>query len=426
MLKNVASGRRILERGQVVRSGRRVDYFTAAALAIIAAIASPPGVELITGRLGLSFRTIIVCLSIDAFLIVIIAAVLMQGRWRRFFFYVLAWTFPIALLAGLEAIAESTRLADVFAPLEDTSLLANKTPWPTYLLSESSYYMTPNGFLLYRPWSGNGVAFNALGLRTTMPTPKAPNEWRVAITGGSAVWGWRVFDADTIPVVLQDILRRTGHDNVTVYNFGIGGANLRQELELLKFFRDTYAIDQVLFYTGGNDSLASYIGTTNSRYGPWLGLTTSFELIKLMVRLQAMWSDPAPGILQWLDSEVLPTAMQNNTLSNNIAAAEKYCQSSNLRCDFVLQPMMVRRNAHWGSEAHMHKILSRVFPRIDVLTSSMYGDALASGPSGHIFDFSRIFDQTSQPLFLDDVHLNEAGNRIAAENLAPIIAARLP
>ncbi|MCZ7392809.1 MAG: hypothetical protein O8C56_05695, partial [Candidatus Methanoperedens sp.] len=44
---------------------------------------------------------------------------------------------------------------------------------------------------------------NALGLRAPPPTPKAAGEWRIAVTGGSAVWGWRVLDADTIPVRLQ-------------------------------------------------------------------------------------------------------------------------------------------------------------------------------------------------------------------------------
>jgi len=408
------------------RLGRRSDYVVAAVLALLAAAVSPPGVAFITGRLGLSFRVTIVCLAIDAFLIVMIAGVLTQGRWRRICFHVLAWMFPLAVLAGLEAIADRTRFADIVVPLEDTSLLANKTPWPIYLLSESSYYTTPEGFVLYRPWNGNGISFNALGLRTTMPSPKAPGEWRVAITGGSAAWGWRVFDADTIPVLTENILRRAGHGNVTVYNFGIGGASLRQELALLTHFRDIYAIDQVVFYTGGNDALASYIGATNSHYGPWLGLTTSFELIKTMTRLQAVWNERSPETLRWLDSEVVPAALKNNTLRDGIAAADAYCRSSNLRCDFVLQPMMTRRQTHSGSEARMRERLARIFPRFNVLTSSMYGAALVSGPPGHIFDMSGIFDQMPQPFFLDYVHLNEAGNRLAAENLAPIVAARLP
>lgn len=242
----------------MARSGRLIEYFVAAGLAVATFVVSPIGIELLTGRADFSFRVTVVTATFDLFLLALIAAVLTRGRRRWVCFHVVAWIFPFALLAGAEAGALAIHLADLVAPLEDTSLLANKTPWPTHLLSNSSYYTTPEGFVLYRPWQGGGVSFNALGLRTTMPAPKAPNEWRVAVTGGSAAWGWHVVDADTIPVRLQEILRRDGHANVTVYNFAIGGATLKQELALLKHFRDIYAIDQVLFYTGGNVAYLSY------------------------------------------------------------------------------------------------------------------------------------------------------------------------
>ena len=128
-------------------------------------------------------------LDIQLALIAVIAAILARGWLRRACFHAIAWIMPLALLAGIEAVALSVRLADRVAPLEDTSLLARKTPWPGYLYSDSSHYWDPGGFILYRQWQGDGISFNALGLRTAMPTPKAPGEWRIAVTGGSEVWG---------------------------------------------------------------------------------------------------------------------------------------------------------------------------------------------------------------------------------------------
>src|SRR5690242_5882198 len=95
------------------RTRRRSDYVVAAILVVLAAAISPPGVTLITGRIGLSFRVTIVCVAIDVFLMGMIAAVIAQGRWRRICFYVLACTFPLVLLAGLEAVADRIRFADV-------------------------------------------------------------------------------------------------------------------------------------------------------------------------------------------------------------------------------------------------------------------------------------------------------------------------
>lgn len=402
------------------------DYILAAALAVVALVASPPGIESITGRTDLSFRVTLISLCFTVFLALLTAAVLAQRKLRRILFYVLACAFPLAVLSALEAVAVSVHLADIVAPLEDTSLLANKAPWPKHLLSNSSYYTTAEGFVLYRPWQGGGVSFNALGLRTAMPMPKTPGEWRVAVTGGSAAWGWQVVDADTIPVRLQESLRRDGHANVTVYNFAIGGATLKQELALLKHFRDAYAIDQVLFYTGGNDAYLSYLDATNTGRAAWIGSISVLETVKTAARLQAMWSEPSPQMLRHLDDDVLPAALRKNSLREGIAAAADYCRAANLRCDFVLQPMMFERKSHSGAEAAMARTLARVYPRLDVFTARMFGEALASGPAGHTFDLAHIFDGASQPYFLDFVHLTEAGNRIVAEHVAKIVAARLP
>lgn len=246
------------------------------------------------------------------------------------------------------------------------------------------------------------------------------------MTGGSAVWGWPLLDADTIPARLQDLLRKQGHTNVTVYNFGIDGATLHQELKLLKKFRKTYGIDQVLFYTGGNDAVAAYLNGVKKRGGPWLGAAVTFELIKVAVRLPAMSSDPSPQTLHWLDTQVLPAALKDNTLRADMGAAANYCRAEGLRCDFALQPMLLQRKQHVGTEVPMAKTLRRVYPRFGKLTADMYHDAMASGPAGTVFDLTHIFDRSGEPFFLDLIHINEAGNRIAATKVAPTVAARLP
>lgn len=409
----------------MTRSSRLIEYIVAAGLTAVAFIISPIGIKLATDRTDLTFRVNVLSITFVLFLVAIVAAVLARGRLRRACFHAIAWMFPFAVLAGIEAVALAVHLADRVAPLEDTSLLARKSAWPGHLMSDASHYRGPDGLLLYYEWKGDGIAFNKLGLRTAMPAPKAKDEWRIAISGGSAVWGWRVVDADTIPAQLQDILRREGHNNVTVYNFGIGGATFKMELALLRHFRETYAIDQVLFYTGGNDALADYIGATSQRSGPWQGNASTFELIKVALRLQAMSSDPSPQVLQWLDNDVLPAALKHNSLRQGIAEADDYCRTAKLRCDFVLQPMMFERKTNIGAEARMVQSLARIYPRIDVLTTRLFHDAFAAGPAGRMYDFAHIFDQSGQPYFLDFVHLNEAGNRIAAEQITRIIAPEL-
>jgi hypothetical protein len=410
----------------MARTDRLIEYLVAAGLAATVFVISPVGIKLFTGRADLTFRVNVISVTCDLFLIAVIAAILARGRLRRTCFYAVVWTFPFAVLAVVEAAALSIRLADRIAPLEDTSTLTHRGAWPARLMSDARFYNDTDGLRLYRPWTGDGVTLNQLGLRTPPPTPKRPGGWRIAVTGGSAVWGWRVTDADTIPQRLQDALHRAGHANVAVYNFGIEGATLKQELTLLKRFRDAYAIDQVLFYTGANDVTAAYLNATSARSGPWVANAITFELIKTAIRLQTLLSNPSPELQQWLDNVVLPSALKNNTLRESIVSADQYCRAAKLRCDFALQPMLFGRKTYPGTEAGLVRTFARVYPLIDVLNMGMYREALAAGPAGHIFDLSNIFNETSQPFFIDQTHVNEAGNRIATEHVLPIVSARLP
>jgi lysophospholipase L1-like esterase len=405
----------------MVQARRVADYTAAAAVAALAVAINPLVILLVTGRPDLSLRVNVVSITFDVFLAFILCALLTRGRARARFFHLVAWTFPLVLLAGLEGAALSLRLADRIALLEDTSPLLHRNRW---VASESRWAMTPGGFRLYRPWVGDGIVINDLGLRTAPPTTKAAGEWHIAVTGGSTVWGWRVLDADTIPVRLQEALHRQGHTNVTVYNFGIEGATLTQELALLKHFREIYGIDQALFYTGGNDVFSGYLGATSpsQRMGPFWEALSTFELTKTIERLVTTWREPSAQRLTQLDEQVLPQILRDSSLRKGINAATDYCRMVMMRCDVVLQPFLLGRQSPAGSEAAIVQSLKRVYPRLDVLSSQLYRDALAAAPAGQVHDLSGTFDQTSQQVFIDSVHLTEAGNELVAQRLVPIVA----
>lgn len=404
------------------RSNRIADYLVAALLAAIALSFSPPGLLLITGRPALTTREIAMTLALDAFLLANIGAILTRGRRRTLFFHLMAWTFPLVLLAGFEEVAGLTHLAERIAPFEDLSLLDKRGRWPAHLLSEARWAPAGPGPKLYRPWQGDGIVINELGLRTAMPSPKSPGEWRVAISGGSAVWGWRVLDADTIPADMQRRLRQT-HPNITVFNFGIEGATLAAELALLRQFRDMYALDEVLFYTGGNDVVAAYLRETaaQSEMDNLRREATGFELAKAARRLSAMLDGVSPATLATLDRDLLPRMLRNNSLREGIVAADAYCRASAIRCSFVLQPMLLVRKNPVPPEDRIARTLELVFPRLDVLIGKMYRDSIAAAPRDRALDLSNFFDNATRPSFVDTVHLNEAGNRLVAEALLPLV-----
>jgi lysophospholipase L1-like esterase len=255
--------------------------------------------------------------------------------------------------------------------------------------------------------------------------PKRLGEWRVAVTGGSAVWGAYVRDVDTIPVQLQQLLDRNSYPNISVYNFGIEGVEIASELALLRRFRELYSIDQVIFYTGGNDATQSYLQAMTPRGTDAPSLLSGanpFELMKVIRALQAKFIKPSTEFLAHLDAEVLPKLRQNNSLIIGIAEARTYCRQQRLQCEFVLQPMLLLRKNPVGPEIALAKSLKQLEPRWDVALEMIYQAARNSGAD--VRDFSNIFDRSTQPLFVDAIHVNEQANRIIAEHLTTIAAGR--
>lgn len=398
----------------------RFDHLIAVGLAALAVVINPYSISILSGRVELNFRISLISLVIDGLLILFVAALLTRGRLRRTFFWLILLLFPLAIVCGLEAFAHVVRFADTVAPLSDMSVFRNRERYPAYFRSDMrSIAKEQDGVLLYRPWRGEDVAINALGLRAMLPTSKRPGEWRIAVTGGSAAWGFGVLDADTIPAQLENILRRGGHGNMSVYNFGIGGREIQHELALLKKFRDVYAIDQVVFYTGGNDVVYSYMRQFSPSEDTFQ--LDTWELVKTAQRVHAQLFPTSKGMLDRLDADILPRLRKVNPLRVGILAADDYCHRTGLRCDFVLQPMLATRRTASGKELEMQKTLLGLYPRLDVAAIQMYADAMALNPSHAVHDFSGMFDQTTEHFYADPIHVNEAGNHTVAEHLASTI-----
>jgi lysophospholipase L1-like esterase len=195
--------------------------------------------------------------------------------------------------------------------------------------------------------------------------------------------------------------------------------------------KHTYQIDQVVFYTGGNDVFYSYLNELRtvvwegrSRYSPAnVGrYAATWQLVETALRIRAKLFPPWTGMLVQLDRDILPRLRNANPFRHNISAADEYCREAGIRCDFVLQPLLVSRRALVGREAEMKNTLLRMYPRLDVAAAQTYSDAIASGPPNRVHDFSIIFDEVTGHYFFDVIHLNEAGNRLIAERLASAVS----
>lgn len=409
----------------MIRASRILDYLVAALLTALAFAVSPLGLFLTKGYASLTLRGVLMTLALDVFLLVWVGAILTQGRRRRFFFHLIAWTFPLVLLTGLEALAHAVHLAERILPISDDSPLHSNGRLLPYFLDENRSMAADPGWRLYRPRNGDGIFINELGLRTAAPRPKAPGEWRVAISGGSTVWGWRVLDADTIPEYVQSLLPPAAR-NITVYNFGIEGATLEAELLTLKRFREVYALDEVVFYTGSNDVLKAYWGVTTGRKEFDNFIASGFELAKAARRVNALLQGANSSYLAKFESDILPGVLRDNPLRHGVVAAEAHCRSAELDCVFVFQPTLLTRKNHPAGEAKLATTYDLLFPGMAMLTRRMYQDAITAAPEGRVYDLTGVFDGQDKQFFTDHIHLSEDGNRLVAEALIPILSKGTP
>lgn len=114
-----------------------------------------------------------------------------------------------------------------------------------------------NGYTLaksYRFRSGAyAISTNAHGLRDDdLPQQKPLTETRIAILGGSSVFGYLVSDQENASAVLEQMLQQRGH-NVQVLNAGVPGYNLLQTTHRYQHVVSRFQPDIVVLYLGWND-----------------------------------------------------------------------------------------------------------------------------------------------------------------------------
>ena len=99
----------------------------------------------------------------------------------------------------------------------------------------------------------------AHGLRGLQPGPRTSGELRVAVLGGSSVFGWLVADDDTVPAALErELAHRRSERPVTVVNLGVEGYRFQQELELAERLVPELDPDVVVLLHGVNDAIVGY------------------------------------------------------------------------------------------------------------------------------------------------------------------------
>jgi|GEM_PF-6548757 len=256
---------------------------------------------------------------------------------------------------------------------------------------------------------------------------KAPGEWRIAILGGSSVYGTGVTPFRTTPRALQTLCREQGISNVNVLNFGMSGYTSTNELILLFTYVMQFQPDLVIILDGWNDNGTRFYvpnaGPFMSRYKKVLddsnahistyGMAAQLvmngtQIGRFLLPLVVPESLLSKGDLQIRTAAKdlkrpikTTTDTSADTYMKNLRAMNGILNSFNIDHLFILQPIDHQSTNEYVS---VYPEFSKAFFNACSLTSTP------------CYDAANLMEGLNQNkrYFIDPVHLTDEGNRLMA------------
>ena len=316
-------------------------------------------------------------------------------------------------------------------------------PWARECMKEhvAHEHDTYFPFRLWGVAESHGICLNNdltdLGIVRRTINPSNPTcsdhaKLKVWMFGGSAVYGTLIPDGATLPSQLSQILN-TSSRCVEISNLGVEGYVTNQELLLLiEKLKAGHVPDAAIFYDGFNDADE---GTSPP------GTAAHLRYMTIQRRLEGSLSsrlDILPHFAAWRFAQTLsgPKGRKGQPRVSDVQLPERAQQTLNN----YLQNLEIIRAlgelyrfkvcAFWQPTlTYGHKPLvpyerqfleqstTEVFPFAAL--EPVYRKAAQRSQQGRQFIFlGDIFNDQSQPLYLDWVHLNPEGNKLVAQAVA--------
>jgi hypothetical protein len=305
----------------------------------------------------------------------------------------------------------------------------------------------------HRPYHGAYVTLDDRGLRPTPGEAAAENgTLRILCFGGSTMMGMGARDEGTIPAVLARLLTERGH-GVSVTNYGQLGHNSTQEtITLHQLLKAGERIDIALFYDGINEmACAEQTGQADGLFNEarrhaefnLLHPERRRELIaaaviaaaprtlrrlrrltglRLRGPLRAEQADLARVDLAELAREVIAAYLGNVRLVRLLG------REYGFQPIFFWQPMITTKRCKTPDERRWLEDYTSDPGRRRVLYEAILNERRQNpdlAGAADAVDLSALFDDWTDPVYIDLYHLSEAGNATVAAAMLPVVDAAI-
>ena len=306
--------------------------------------------------------------------------------------------------------------------------------WRTACRLPDRMRYTGDGVWHLEPFAGRAINIGADGLRRTSNTACGDGALRIAMFGGSMLWGHGVPDDLTIPSLLAARYRRDGR-LACVSNHGEWGATTRSALaellhelqrlggrpDVVLFYAGSYDAKEALFHAAGESGSeieATIRAGERRRREPWFFRDSALARLfnprhrdASRRRLPAVTAEAA-------GDEAVRVVAEVQRIVEALAPAYGF------RPFFVWHPYVLSGEKQLTREEEaLVTQVDRDVPDIAVAIRRAYRAAHERRAPG-FRDFSDIFATRRETLFIDAGHLTAAGNRIIADRLYDILTSR--
>jgi len=319
-----------------------------------------------------------------------------------------------AIIIALISIELTTRL-----------VLDNKHPSGfTYQLKDEDHVPKPYVMATASPSVkyGNDTN-NILGYRDFPKVHKNEDEFRIITLGGSTVHGGDVTLAKNIELQLS----KEGYTNVKVYNAGVGSSVSRQDLIRIMFDFAGYQPDLIIHYLGGNDLMPAADPRINypHRFVFYEGgikflTSASFEsfIFSILVNskfVKYFFDDfITQKIYERSNIIVPPSADQPKLRANSLAQNTLWSKlvSEHIGANYltVFQPTLYYKGRLSDTEKSM--IHSEETKKQLALRKYFFESKFLKNIN--ILDCSSVFDNYSETIYTDPIHLIERFRAVPA------------
>lgn len=311
-----------------------------------------------------------------------------------------------------------------------------------------------------RPYRGTHTTIDITGSRRTVGNSSNVDALKIWMFGGSAVWGVGAPDHETIPSHLADILNHAFGIDSSVRNLGERGFVSTQEvIYLMRELQAGRRPDVVIFYNGVNDAAPVSLwpetpgahvslDTVRDRFqaggehaaAHWFARSTGLYRAARII-LDRVGGDPfeRDGIIiyasrdtdstpnyRWLAERGVGIWLFNARVVGSFARAYEFV------------PLMVFQPGLWSSgkpldpseesllasEMEFAGLRTLMTVRAE-MAEVLNGELSAGRAPTWVLNLEDMFADTSEPVYIDYVHVTGRGNEIAARRIAEELLARL-